>query len=51
MSSVGQRSLIALEQDATRGAFEVVVSAVFQRPHERGQPDQAHSNRNRHEKK
>src|SRR6516225_465583 len=45
-----QRPFIALEQDTLRGAFEIIVLTVPQRPHECGKPGEAHADRNRDEK-
>src|SRR5947209_20527668 len=49
MPSLRQRAGITLEQDSLGRPLQIVVLAVFHRPHEGSEPDQAEPNRNRDE--
>src|SRR5215475_963605 len=44
-------TILHLEQDPLRGAFEIVILAVLERPHERGEPGESEAQRNGHEEK
>ena len=50
MLSVQQRPVIAFEKDSVRGAFEIVILAAPERPHERGEAGQSHPDRDRNQK-
>src|SRR5262249_53690927 len=47
---VDERAVLTFEQDAFGCALQIVVLAVFQRPHEGCEADEAESDRNRNEK-